>query len=694
MLNPQIAETRLKEFSTEKPQEKQRARIAALPGTSRAPALALLGLKPDGTPFVTEQDLSNWAKRYKQERAEMEAKERACQFLDRLSVGERETFFAALFPRLAPLLTAWWQPDGPTLYQGSSNRRPFRLLHGSTFPEAWHARRDLLEQLVSLSQYQEMPIDWFAAWTPYLGTYNADLFGRLSAVAIDAGGPEGDAVFEILRESGRGSHEIGAMGRHVPRGLLSASRPEGWEFVEKLLLAAQRQEGLRQSILEVVDEAHPQAFRRMLKVIRDNDLFRFSATVRAADTWFGMNWVAYEKLSVKQANAATETIETFLLDPQGRDEVLATTTDGQTVYLALWSLAFDDAQAALSAALPLLSDPLVERRYAALYLLTELRLSTAKPAILAAFDDADLRVAQKAFAATNWYADIGDNGDALTASLSQDDASLTEALETSVEPGTPLAGLLGGLKSAIEGIIAAVKGGDAIEETAPEEPDTPKAIVPPAGDDTRFEYLERNIPRFPAKERELEPVIWEWDKLEAQAENLADALPRVLGARPIERIFPFLPVMSSYGRAQVAETIAKRKDKTAAMRETLFDLVGDPASYTRHAAFRAIEKFDLADSEAEQIERLLTRKAADLRKSALSLLLKRTDEKVIESGERLTESRDVNQRVAGLDLLTQMVEKKRSPARARAVVTQFAADRAGKLTDGETRMLEPLLTEA
>ena len=40
------------------------------------------------------------------------------------------------------------------------------------------------------------------------------------------------------------------MGRHVTRGLLSASNTQGWQFIENLLLAAQRQEGLRQVILE------------------------------------------------------------------------------------------------------------------------------------------------------------------------------------------------------------------------------------------------------------------------------------------------------------------------------------------------------------------------------------------------------------------------------------------------------------
>jgi hypothetical protein len=50
-------------------------------------------------------------------------------------------------------------------------------------------------------------------------------------------------------------------------------------MMEKALLAAQRQEGFRQSILETVDEAHPHAFRRMLRLIAEHDLARFSSVV-------------------------------------------------------------------------------------------------------------------------------------------------------------------------------------------------------------------------------------------------------------------------------------------------------------------------------------------------------------------------------------------------------------------------------
>jgi len=108
-------------------------------------------------------------------------------------------------------------------------------------------------------------------------TYGGDRLGLLLAAAVDAGGPEGEKVFEILKESATNQHEIGSMGRHVTRALLVCSKPEAWEFTRKLLLAAQRQEGLRQVILEAVDEAHPTAFKRMLKLILDNNLIRFAA---------------------------------------------------------------------------------------------------------------------------------------------------------------------------------------------------------------------------------------------------------------------------------------------------------------------------------------------------------------------------------------------------------------------------------
>jgi len=108
--------------------------------------------------------------------------------------------------------------------------------------------------------------------------------GLLLASEISAGNTP---IRDMLIDSAQGRDEVGAMGHQVVIGLLASSDPASWAVVESMLLQAQRQEGLRQAILETVDFAHPEAFRRVLAVIVENKLIRFAATVRAASVWFG-----------------------------------------------------------------------------------------------------------------------------------------------------------------------------------------------------------------------------------------------------------------------------------------------------------------------------------------------------------------------------------------------------------------------
>jgi len=97
-------------------------------------------------------------------------------------------------------------------------------------------------------------------------------------------------VYGVLRDTAGTQHPVARMGRHVPGALLSSTREDAWTLAEGLLLAAQRQEGLRQVILETVDEASPDAFTRTLRLILQEDLLRFAATLRAACVWFGLNY--------------------------------------------------------------------------------------------------------------------------------------------------------------------------------------------------------------------------------------------------------------------------------------------------------------------------------------------------------------------------------------------------------------------
>lgn len=250
----------------------------------------------------------------------------------------------------------------------------------------------LYDLLRSLKGY-EQDVNWLAEWTPHLGLDGGeDSVGLLLAAAVDGGGSDGERVFRTLLDTVEGDKVLTGMGRHVPRALLTASREEGWEAMERLLLAAQRQEGLRQVILEAVDEAHPGAFRRILQAVLQHDLLRFSSAVRALDVWFGGGWVAGDLRSVRSFLSKLLP----LWEAPNLRQAAIEGPDPEAVYLALWCEALEDAPRTVPLAASLLSHPEVDHRFAAAHLLADMSLDVAGDALVAALDDPDLRVVTRA----------------------------------------------------------------------------------------------------------------------------------------------------------------------------------------------------------------------------------------------------------------------------------------------------------
>jgi Family of unknown function (DUF5724)/Domain of unknown function (DUF4132) len=358
-----------------------------LPAVLSAAAYALLNHDAQGKAFVFQPTDSQAGQHHR------EAIELSLQQLADLSSEERSSIFSVLVPHTSTVVESAWQLLGNLPYQIGWQRKAFRA---PTHEQAYRTKRLTWVRgiIPQLARYREKDLTWFAAWTPYLASYTTQPFGVLFAAAIDKGGEEGNTLFDILVASAYGKHAIGKMGRHVTTGLLVAARPDGWNCIERLLLDAQREEGLRQVILETVDEAHPQAFRRMLQLILEQDLLRFSATIRAADVWFGFGKTVEDAQALRNALRA---VLPLLDDQVGCREAIAH-GNPQEVYFALWATAFTNAMEAISAAFPALSDPLPERRLAAVHLLGLLNLPEARDALLPLLDDPDLRVAIHAFA--------------------------------------------------------------------------------------------------------------------------------------------------------------------------------------------------------------------------------------------------------------------------------------------------------
>lgn len=577
-----------------------------LPATARKVAYALLDRDENGK--EPPMHGAYWKQRAFHDEAQ--------PLLDTLSENDLRALLEVLFGRLASHVHAGYRFLYSLPYPTNYDRKAFRA---PRLPRATqHARFYWLYLLLKSTGPYDQNIAWFAAWATYLG-WHQDALGRLFAAAIDSGGKEGEEVFDILIASARGEHEIGAMGRHVTRALLAASRPDGWEFIEQMLLAAQRQEGLRQVILETVDEAHPQAFRKMLRLILEHDLVRFSATVRAADVWLGLSWDA---ASTRVVHDTLQRLLCLLEDPDAPSRVLADpTSTPETLYLALWSMAFQDAEVAISPATGLLAASDSERRFIAAHLLSQLRLAPAYAALVPVLDDPDLGVALRAF-------------NALAA------------------PAVRLDEIAGG--------------------------------------STRiFEALERLVQRLPVKRTELKAVVWPWMTLTADRQQVTGAMLHHLGSRPPTRLVPYLPMMETWDRGRVVDMLMEQGKGDVAARDTIFSLVGDPSSTVREKALDAVSRFKITGEDAAKFEWLLTRKAGDLRRGVISLLLGQSDQASLASARRLTSSTNGLQRLAGLELLRQMVSAQRSPSECRAIAQEYRQSRATLETD-EEKLLDSL----
>jgi hypothetical protein len=379
MITPERAKSILKEFEVKDGPDRQRKDAAALSEPTRTPALGLIGYKPDG-----KQE-----KNYEQSKVLLS---HAVNVLSVLTPQERLQVFQVLTPGIADDVAAAWDLCAAVPYQSFDYmRKAYRAPDDLVASNGVRAR--LIETLLNHAGKYREDIVWYAEYATFIFGYQADYLGILFAATIEKGGPKGDHVFQMFCDTARGEHPVSVFGRHVTRGLMVASRPEGWELIEKLLLAAQRQEGLRQVIFETIDESHPEAFRRMLHLILDNDLTRFSSLTRAIDTWFGYGW------DVMDAKAVSRTLVTLLSmmdDEQSRKRAIASDT-GEDLFIALHSMGLSDANEALNEAVQMLRDAgSPERRYIATRFIGGLGLKKGYEHLVAMLGDPSLHCAAEA----------------------------------------------------------------------------------------------------------------------------------------------------------------------------------------------------------------------------------------------------------------------------------------------------------
>ncbi len=530
---------------------------------------------------------------------------------DELSPPDRLKLFRVFFPNMAEWIEwAWQYLAGMPYSEFWFDLKPYRAPSEPVL--SLSKRTEWLESLVDIAAvFRDDVIEpvWLAAWTPHLPRKHRDesAIGRLlGAIVARWGDPIADEVYRILVASLHNSHEIGRMGEHVLVGLAVSPRPEGWEELERLLLAAQRQEGLRQGVLSAVADGHAGALARILACIAEHKLARFSSVVQAIQRWTSL---AIHALQPGLVRRLIDLVARCLQDKEARQATLHSSS-ALEVYAALWCHAVEDAVRAIPVAEGLLARKEPEVRFAATYLLKNLDL-----------------------------------------------LAVDEALSKAIYDEDPLV--------AVQGLV----GLATCQQRAEQESASKWSNWDPELTDHVERLRDRLRRELPKKADGLDP-LWEYAARDA---DWADwPLAYCLRLAPVERLAAAFPTLVPDARVKLVKLLADRARHERPIRQFLLQALADRSSSVQETAAEVLAEVSFTREELAGVERLLARRGKVVRMRLLELIARQEDSIVLDCARRLLDG-NVQQQLAGVELLDLLASAGRSAARCRELLESYVA---------------------
>ena len=423
-------------------------------------------------------------------------------------------------------------------------------------------------------------------------------FFRLWSAAIDMGNT---AVLQQAESIILNKAEEGMVTRSILKTLLNSEQKTAWQLVEKLLLAAQRQEGLRQTILEALDETSIGALRYMIDVILENNLVRFSSVVRSVDVWAGLGWESEKESTVKSFLKSAQ----LYLNNTDQIPAAINSQNNMDVYMALWAQGVYDVEATIPHLETLYASGNSEKKcLALLFALRTAHFRIDMPFFYKALQEDDLQVLG---AATSYIA-----------------------------------------------VVSNVKNVSYYNTNFPD----------------LFNTLEAVYKRVTIKEKTFSSVVFAWHTVTFSKKYILQSMNMLVGEdqHRVEKMVGYLDEMDADLKRQLSRIVVPKhaaynykttdnEPLTAFQRNYAFLLVKDRSEYD--VAYKAIFNLEFTPEELSVFPDMLKRKSPDFRNKIITLLLKQPDVSLETILEPLVLQGDVEQRLAGLDMLLQLKKKNR-----------------------------------
>ena len=434
---------------------------------------------------------------------------------------------------------------------------------------------------------------------------------------LDRGNAE---LEEVLMDIMFGESAQARLTINILRGIYMSSNTRLHEAVGKLLVAAKLQEGLRQAICENMDYGTAGAFMTLFRVIKENDLLRFSSVMRAVATWTGLIADEESKLDRIQKKQLL-LIDTYLNDENARREALSG-EDAMQIYLALWSYGFFDVDEACHVMNKLALDG---SRHQRLVFGTYIRaMSLGKVYTHSVAKEFIKR-----------FPDEMDTMAVIMPSFMSDYQTYMNSLI--YKDGRPYNNELRKMTFA-----EVDKYFDSRKECQ-----------------EMYDILMGILERMPKKRLEFDPCVFPWNAeyLDRSAiiMRLAVCASALKDEDKITHIAEMIPEIDSsrYSRDALLLLLV-RQPANDGQRAILVDAVADKETYTRNKAAMIVKDMKLSPENYTQLENMLKYKKSDIRESVLAILYKLDGDDMDGLIGRLLADSKEEKRTAGLDLLLQL----------------------------------------
>lgn len=222
-------------------------------------------------------------------------------------------------------------PEYP--YSEGYDRRPYRT---KNLDLHWERILEKCVSLFNLSRFQGPMISLLANTDEDLDT---TVLPDVLAYELDRGNEQAE---EFVKNSIYGDNSTAWLNRDIIKGIMLSHHEDAYKMAGDLLIAARLQEGLRQSIVESMDEGSLSAMTYLLKVIIDENLIRYSSVLRAMDVWTGLNLAAE---STRVAKQIIVMMHECLVNRTIREEWLKS-EDANKLYISLWAAAVIEEECA------------------------------------------------------------------------------------------------------------------------------------------------------------------------------------------------------------------------------------------------------------------------------------------------------------------------------------------------------------